>query len=34
VVAAAMSRWAKPDYRAARSQLRDPEIQRHLIAVL
>ncbi|WP_116951591.1 class I SAM-dependent methyltransferase [Jiangella endophytica] len=34
VVAAAMSRWAKPAVRAARGELADPEIQRHLDAVL
>lgn len=34
VVAAAMSRWAKPAVRAARGELGDTEIQRHMEAVL
>jgi ubiquinone/menaquinone biosynthesis C-methylase UbiE len=34
VIAAAMSRWAKPAERAALGQLTDPGIHRHLITVL
>jgi SAM-dependent methyltransferase len=34
VVAAAMSRWAKPAELAARNSLSDPEVQRHLLRVL
>lgn len=34
VIVAAMSRWAKPAERAALHQLTDPDIHRHLIAVL
>ena len=34
VIAAAMSRWAKPAVRASRGELADAEIQRHLEAVL